>query len=103
MKNFCLGVKPHTLLYYDKEQNLFICPRGKKLQRRWKNYSTNQVIYRPKEEELSVFADRKKCIDSARAIAREVARYDKNKIDKALSFLGFSFRKRTYTEAQNSH
>jgi IS5 family transposase len=74
---------PKTLFHYDKEQDLFICPRGKKLPRRCKNHRTNQIIYRAKKEECNICPDRNRCIDSARAIARQVTRYDGDQIERA--------------------
>ncbi len=77
---------PKTLFRYDKEQDLFICPRGKKLRRRCKSYPTNQVIYRAKKEECNICPDRKKRIDSTRTVARQVTRYDGDQIEKAQAF-----------------
>jgi len=74
---------PKTLFHYDKEQDLFICPRGKKLPRQCKSHRTNQIIYRAKKEECNLCPDRKRCIDSTRAIARQVTRYDGDQIEKA--------------------
>jgi len=74
---------PKTLFHYDKEQDLYICPQGKKLARRCKNHCTNQIIYRAKKEECNLCPNRERCIDSSGAIGRQVTRYDGDQIDRA--------------------
>jgi len=74
---------PKTLFHYNKEQNLYVCPQGKKLARRCKNHHTNQIIYQAKKEQCNLCPNRERCIDSSRAIGRQVTRYDGDQIDTA--------------------
>ena len=60
---------------YDSSIDCYVCPNGKLLKRKSKNYSQNRINYKSSEKDCNLCPVRKKCI-SGKGSFRTVSRYD---------------------------
>ncbi len=68
---------------YDRDRDCYICPQGKKLKRKAKNYKLNRITYRAKKEDCLSCPAREKCVDSIGKNPRIITHYDSQCYQKA--------------------
>ena len=70
---------------YDSSRNCYVCPNGKLLKRKSKNYSQNRINYKSSKLDCNLCSLREKCI-SGKDNFRIVSRYDSPCYGKARSW-----------------
>jgi transposase len=74
-KNTKPGYFPKNKFRYDSSRDCYVCPNGKLLKRRSKNYPQNRINYSSNKKDCNLCPVRKKCI-SGKGSFRIVSHYD---------------------------
>ncbi len=70
---------------YDRQRDCYICPNGKVLKRKTKNYSHNRIVYKSNKKDCKICPLKEKCI-SGKESFRTVSHYDSHCYSKALGW-----------------
>ena len=84
------------LFVYIAKTDAFLCPAGKILKRKYKNYHTNQIYYRAAKEDCLSCPIRYKCIEPEKTGPRMVTRFDNDYFEKTQYWCNSPMGKRLY-------
>ncbi len=87
---------------YNNSTDCYICPNGKVLKRRAKNYTHNRIAYKSNKKDCNLCPVKEKCI-SGKASFRTVSHYDSPCYDRARSWYYSGCEFRNYPDSRSGN